>query len=399
MKRIVIFSVVIATSLLMVNCSETVEIDEEIASAQGFGNVYIPQANYRPLKAAITLTDKEFLLEYNAFYGGIKKASDRIQLKFVVDEKLVDKYNDQYGTDYVLLPEGSYEIGAQTAVIEPGHNATPIFNVFIKPKGYLEPFKPYLLPITVESEQVPVNETLNTVYYEIIASFGPGEVPREKVMSLAKGQSNLLVPFADDKLIIRTGDGTLQLCEADDRGIFGSPVQIGSGWQIYDCIFYFGPNRLVGVATDVTQYQVNSEGGFGGHRVIGWGWNIFEKVFPYKHFLIGVRSDGLSTAYPYDEQGDLDGGNIYDIASDWNRYQHLFAYGSSIIGMEADGNLWRIPISEETHMPQQRVQLGSGWDMYQAIVASGTDLLALDDAGDVWRYKFNVNGFWPLNAD
>ncbi len=398
MKKSTNLGIAITSMLLLAGCSAEVQIDEDTATVQGFGKVYIPQANYRPLSATVTLTADEFLLKYNAFYGGMKKAGHRISLSFVTDETLVDEYNEKYGTDYLSLPVGSYEMPNLTGAIESGQNSTPIFNVILKPKGYLEPFKPYLLPITVEAEGAPVNEALQTVYFEVIASFGPGEAPREKILSLGADQRNLLIPFVDGKLIVRDEDGALQLYATDDAGVFGNPVQIGAGWQIFNQIFYFEPDRVVGIATDVIQYQVDGNGGFGSSRTIGWGWNIFEKIFPYKHFLIGVRPDGLTTAYPYNEQGDLDGANIRDIASDWNRYEQLFAYGSSLLGIEADGTLWQIPMSE-TNMPQQRVQLGSGWDMYQSVVASGNDLLAIDESGDLWRYKFDVKGFWPLKAE
>lgn len=398
MKKNANFGMIIASLLFMAGCSEEVRIDEDMATVQGFGKVYIPQANYRPLSAAVTLTENEFLLKFNVFYGGMKKAEHRIPLSFVTNENLVDDYNEKYGTNYAKLPEASYEMPQSVGAIESGQNSTPLFNVVIKPKGYLEPFKPYLLPIRVQAEGTPVNEALQTVYFEVIASFGPGEVPRENVLSLGGGQPDLLIPFVDNKLVVRNADGRLQLYTADDAGIFGSPTQIGEGWQIFNQIFYFEPNRMVGIAADVVQYQVDGNGAFGNSRTIGWGWNIFEKIFPYKHFLIGVRPDGLTTAYPYNEQGDLDGVNIRDIASDWNRYKQLFAYGSSLLGIEADGTLWQIPMSE-TNMPQQRVQLGSGWDMYESVVASGTDLLAIDESGDLWRYKFEPRGFWPLEAE
>ncbi|GGG84234.1 hypothetical protein GCM10007415_16700 [Parapedobacter pyrenivorans] len=382
--------------LLMMGCSSNIAIDEDMAAVKGFGKVYIPQANYQPLALAVTLTDEDFRIGYSAYYAGIKNAEKPISVSFTPEEDLVEAYNLKYDTDYQFLPPASFSLSQPTASIDPGHRATPVFDVVVKPKGHLEPFKPYLLPIRLTAEGAPVNETLQTLYVEVIASFGPGEVPRQKVLSLGGYHEELLIPFVEGQLIVRDAAGSLQLYTADE-GVFGNARAIGQGWGIFNHIFYFQPNRIVGVAADVFQYQVDPAGNFGDSRTIGWGWNIFDRVIPYQHYLIGVRPEGLATAYPYSEFGDLDGGNIRDLAADWNRYVHLFAYGNSLLGIQEDGTLWQIPMADNG-MPLPRVQLGSGWDMYESVIGLGDDLLALDAAGDVWRYDFEARGFWPLKA-
>ena len=382
--------------LLLTGCSSNIVIDEDMATLEGFGKVYIPQANYQPLTLGVTLTDEDFRIGYSAYYAGIKNAEQPISMSFTPDENLVEAYNLQYDANYEFLPPTSFSLSQTTASIDPGQRSTPVFDVVVKPKGQLEPFKPYLLPITLTAEGAPVNEALQTVYVEVIASFGPGEVPRQKVLSLVGDHQGLLIPFVDGQLIVRDAAGTLQLYTTED-GRFSEARAIGQGWGIFNHIFYFAPNRLVGVAADVFQYQIDPAGNFGNSRTIGWGWNIFDRVIPYQHYLIGIRPDGVATAYAYNEFGDLDGGNIRDLAADWNRYIHLFAYGNSLLGIQEDGTLWQIPMGE-TGLPLQRVQLGSGWDMYKSVIALGDDLLAIDAEGDVWRYEFDVRGFWPLKA-
>lgn len=382
--------------LLLMGCSSNIAIDEDMATLKGFGKVYIPQANDQPLTLGVTLTDEDFRIGYSAYYAGIKNAEQPISVSFTPDESLVEAYNLENEVDYEFLPPTSFSLSQTTATIDPGQRSTPVFDVVVNPKDQLEPFKPYLLPIRLTAEGTPVNEALQTLYVEVIASFGPGEVPRQKVLSLGSGQG-LLIPFTEEQLIVRDATGALQLYSADE-GRFGDAKAIGQGWGGFNHIFYFTPNRIVAIATDVFQYQVDAAGNFGDSRTIGWGWNIFDRVIPYQHYLIGVRPDGLTTAYPYSEFGDLDGGNIRDLAADWNRYIHLFAYGDSLLGIQEDGTLWQIPMGE-TGMPQQRVQLGSGWDMYESVVALGDDLLAMDAAGDVWRYEFDVRGLWPLKAN
>ena len=346
--------------LLMMSCSSDIVIDKDMDAVQGFGKVYIPQANYQPLVLNVTLTDAEFRTGYSAYYGGIKDASQRIAVSFSPDESLVEAYNQQHGQNYKFLPPSSFTLSHTTAVIEPGEHATPVFDVVVNPEGQLEPFTPYLLPIRLTAEGTPVNERLQTLYIEVIASFGPGEVPRENVLSLGSGEELLMIPYLNGQLIVRDAEGYLKLYPADEGG-FGEARTIGQGWGVFNHIFYFEPSRIVGIGADVFQYQVDAAGNFGDSRTIGWGWNIFDRVFPYQHYLIGVRPDGLATPYPYDEFGDLDGGNIRDVAADWNRYVHLFAYRNALLGIQADGTLWQIPMSE-TGMALQRIELGSGWE-------------------------------------
>lgn len=375
-------------------CSDRIFI-EGGPDLKGYGQVYIPQANQGLVVKNVELSNEVYELNYSAFLGGFDKADKDIHVHFGVAEVLVATYNEQHGTNYELLPAASYTLAQREAVIPKGSNTTPILQVGVTAKGVLEAFKPYLLPITIQSSDVRVSESQQTVYFEVTASFAPGEVPRQQVLELGDFEGGKLIGFVDGKLITCDAGGNLKLYEPNEDGTFGAPRQIGQGWQGLNNIFYFRPNRIVVTANDVVQFAVDADGGFGASRAIGYGWNIFMHIIPYEEYLIGIRPDGVTTSYEYTETGDIVSANIRDIATDWNGYDLVFQYGNSLIARQPDGKLWQIPMSA-AGLPQTAQQRGSGWDRYVAIVASEDDLLALDAEGVVWRYDFVPQGFWPL---
>ena len=379
----------------MVACSKEVKVDLDIPDADQYGRLYIPQANHNPILKQISLTDEVYQLDLSAFYGGPNKADKQISVSFTIDEEALERFNQQNGTSYQMLPEGSYSFEKTSALIAQGSSTTEVLKIDLMGKGFLEPFVSYILPITMQSDNAPVSESLRTVYYEVVGSYAPGEVPREKVLSLGEFDGGLLFSFKDEKIVSMTPGGTLKVHELTEDDVYSAGYQIGVGFNIFSNLFYFSPNRIVGLNANVTQYRVNDQGHFGASRTIGTGWNIFQHVLPYKQYLLGVRTTGLTTSYPYNEAGDIDGGNIRDIASDWNRYDQIIEYGNSLLAIEPDGTLWQIPMSS-VGLPGARLQIGDGWDMYESITVSGTDVLALDSSGDVWRYRFNPKGYWPL---
>ena len=393
-SKVCLYGLVI-TSVLA--CSKEVKVDLDFPTADQYSKVYIPQANHNPILKQISLTDEVYNFGINAFYGGPNKAKNEISVTFEINEDKVEEFNKRYGTSYQIMPEGSYALEKNSVKIESGASSSAILQVNVKGKGFLDPFTSYILPVTIRSTDAPISESLNTVYFEVVGSYAPGEVPREKVLSLGNYYGGLLFSINDDKLMGKNSQGDLLLYEADAAGKYGDAKKIGDGFTVFPNLFYFSPNRIVGVNVDVTQYTLNDNGIPGPTRVIGWGWNIFKNVIPYKDYLIGIRPEGLTTSYQYNELGDLDGSTIKDIATDWNRYKQVIAYNNSLLAIEPDGSLWQIPMST-AGVPGERQQIGQGWDMYQYIIVSGNDLLALDASGDLWRYKFDPKGFWPLKA-
>ncbi|MGH2622837.1 MAG: DUF1735 domain-containing protein, partial [Sphingobacterium sp.] len=172
--------VLLATSTLA--CSKEVRVDLDFPTSEKFSQVYMPQANQNPILQQISLTDEVYNLRVNAFYGGSNKAKKDISVTFEISEEKVEAFNKQYGKSYQIMPEGSYSLENSSLKIPSGESSTAILQINVKGKGFLDPFISYILPVSINSTDAPVSESLSTVYFEIVGSYAPGEVPREKVL-------------------------------------------------------------------------------------------------------------------------------------------------------------------------------------------------------------------------
>ncbi|ACU05598.1 domain of unknown function DUF1735 [Pedobacter heparinus DSM 2366] len=387
--------------MMLAACSKDVKVDLDLPKAEQLKKVYMPQAANPVEVRSVSIVDKDTSFVYSAFLGGPKPATGNITVGFTVMPEKVTAYNQQNSTNYQLMPQGSYVLEALTSVIPAGGQSTGRLNLSIKTKGFLNPFETYLLPVTVTKQtgEGTLNESLATTYYLIAGSYAPGEVPREKTLALGTaGVGNIMLDF-DGKLIIKNADGNLLLYPVNVNGTFGTPAQIGVGWNIFNMIFYFGGDRLIARwasgGQDISQYAISKSGAFGGSKSIGQGWGIFTKIIPFKGLLLGVDGAGDMTMYPLDVAGNFDFGRIKKIGTKWNDYKQVFAYQNSLIAIEPGGDMYQIPLSDSGVFGSRR-KVGNGWDMYVNVFASGDDLLALDSNGDLWRYRFNPIGFWPL---
>ena len=389
-------SVLLASSIQ--SCSDLVKEDLDFHTGDQFSKVYIPQANRNPILKQVNLTDTTYVYTINAFYGGPKKAESDIIVDFEVDEEKVATFNELNSTNYQVLPASSYILKQNAATIKTGASASDLIQIELKPKGFLEPFISYLLPITITSASESINESLQTVYFEVFASYAPGEVPREKVLSLGEYENGKLFGYGDAMLVGKNPSGALILYQENEEGQYVEIKQIGVGFNSFNDLFYFKPDRIIGFDANITQYLFNQNQVYVSSRRIGTGWNIFQKIIPYSKYLIGVRPTGGATSYEYNEAGDINSATIKDVANDWNRYKQLIAYENSLLAIEHNGSLWQIPMSE-TGVPGTRVRVGEGWNIYKHIIVTGTDVLGLDTEGDLWRYRFNPKGFWPLEAN
>lgn len=390
---------VLALAGLAAGCSKEVQVNLDVPGAADYAQLYMPQANQYPIEKSLSISDSVYSFMYNAYLGGSQDNNQRITVKFAVDPSKVAEYNLKNGTSYQLMPEGSYEIQAEEGIIPSGSRSTGALSLKIKTKGFMLPFQTYLLPVGIREANAKINTDLMTSYYLITGAYAPGEVPREKAIGFGTaGVGNILFDF-DGKLIRKTNEGNLLLYPSNADGTFGAPGQIGQGWNIFNLIFYFGGDRLIGRwasgGGDITQYAISPAGGFGASKNVGLGWGIFTKIIPYKGLLLGVEASGNMNMYPLDAAGNFDYGKIKSIGQGWNASRQLFAYKNSLISVENNGDMYQYPLSETGEFGARK-KVGSGWDMYTLVFAAGDDLLGLDSNGDLWRYKFNPIGFWPL---
>lgn len=384
--------------ILMTGCSKEVDIDLNVKDAETYSMLYMPQANGNPVIKSLSITPSVYKFIYSAYLGGSLDNNSSINVKFAVSQAMVDEFNQKNGTDYKLMPAGSYTLENPEAKINAGSKNTGVLNLSIKTQGFILPFQSYLLPVGITEAGAKINPALQTTYFLITGSYAPGEVPREKAYGFGANAGLTYFDFNGD-MIGKRPDGTLQLYPAGANGTFNAPRQIGVGWNIFNLVFYYGGNRLIGRAAsgggDITQYAIDKNGNFGASKAVGQGWGIFTKIIPYKDLLLGIDAAGNMAMYPLDAAGNFDFGRIKTIGKGWQGFTQVIPYENSLLAIEANGDMYQFPLTVDGTFGA-KVKVGSGWDMYSLVFSAGKDLLALDSAGDLWRYKFNPVGFWPL---
>jgi hypothetical protein len=397
MKKIVQISAFIFC-VLMSGCSKEVDIDLNIKDAETYSMLYMPQANGNPVIKSLSITPSVSQFNYSAYLGGSLDNNSLINVKFAVSQAMVDEFNLKNGTSYKLMPEGSYTLENPEAKINAGSKNTGVLNLSIKTQGFILPFQSYLLPVGITEAGAKINPALQTIYFLITGSYAPGEVPREKAYSFGANAGLTYFDFNGD-MIGKRPDGTLQLYTAGANGTFNAPRQIGVGWGIFNIVFYYGGNRIIGRAAsgggDITQYTIDKNGNFGASKAVGQGWGIFTRIIPYKDLLLGIDVAGNMAMYPLDAAGNFDFGRIKNIGSGWGGFTQVIPYENSLLAIDAGGDMYQFPLTDDGIFGA-KVKVGSGWDMYNMVFSAGKDLLALDTSGDLWRYKFNPVGFWPL---
>ncbi|AOM79398.1 BT_3987 domain-containing protein [Pedobacter steynii] len=397
MKKIVQISSLIL-GFLIAGCSKEVDVDLNVKGAETYSMLYMPQANGNPVVKSLSISESVYKFNYSAFLGGSLDNGSTINVKFGVVRSMVDSFNLKNGTDYKMMPEGSYTLDNSEVKIASGSKSTGALNLSIKTLGFILPFQSYLLPVSIIDADAKVNSALNTTYFLVTGSYAPGEVPREKAYALGADAGGMFFDFNGD-MIGKSPGGNLLLYPAGSNGTFNAPRQIGAGWDIFNTVFYYGGDRLIGRygsgGGDIAQYKVDGNGNFGASRTIGFGWGIFAKIIPFKGLLLGIDGAGNMNMYPLDAAGDFDFGRIKTIGTGWGGFIHVFPYENSLLAIDASGDMFQFPLSDEGVFGTKN-KVGSGWDMYTLVFPAGKDLLALDGSGDLWRYKFNPVGFWPL---
>jgi hypothetical protein len=398
-KLIIPFSCII----LLQACSKEVPVKTDFQDAEKYSMLYMPQAVGGQVISAVTISDTPDTLTFNAYLGGMAKPSGNIPVTFAVSPEAATAYNQANGTNYPMMPEGSYTLTAPEAAIPAGQLTTGPQQLVLHTKGHIDPFITYLLPVTLSQpgKTTAVNEALSTTYYVITGGYEPGAVPREKAASLGADAGTFLISFGEKFIRKDPASGNMLLYTPDAQtGQFpAAPATIGVGWNIFNKIFFYGGDRLiaryVAGGGDIAQYPINPAGQISNGRTVGQGWGGLQHIVPYKGLLLGIDGSGNMTKFPLDANGNFDYGNIKGIGSGWTDFVHIFPYENSLLALDKLGDLWQYPLTDDGVFGS-RVKVGTGWDMYVHVMTAGTDLLALDSNGDLWRYKFNPAGLWAL---
>ena len=134
--------------------------------------VYMPQAVNKPSQHTLVLKDSAQALVFGAAYGSPEILDMHMDIRFEVAPALVAEFNQQNGTDYAMVPEGTYELSGDQAAIASGEMQSDALKIWVNPGKGFDFETQYLLPVTIKSveSELPINEALRTTYFLVEAN-------------------------------------------------------------------------------------------------------------------------------------------------------------------------------------------------------------------------------------
>lgn len=164
---------------------------------ENYVKVYMPQAVLPPALKSLKITDSVQTLTYGAVLGGKDFATADLPITFKVNKAVVDSFNLANKTSYPVLPDGSYTLSSATATIAKGGVSTSPLSIALKTNGSgaMDALKVYVLPVSIASSPVKVNEALRTTFYIIKAQPDFANYPNYdrstwKILSFSSQEAN-----------------------------------------------------------------------------------------------------------------------------------------------------------------------------------------------------------------
>ncbi len=395
MKNNIIFGLILIL-LLTVSCNEDLIY---IKNADSYSTLYIPQAVDNPRIANIFVIENQVqTFSINAFYGGAITPKKDIQITFKVDPACVDSFNIKNGTDYTILPEAVYEFDKMNATVLAGNSASDFIKLSIKTNSDFEVFQSYLLPVTMDANDVTINQDLKTVYFLITGSYAPGNVPRTKLFQLEKDYISLFEYQGNIIEHSKSGE-IIAFPYVQESNSFSPGITINSGgWELFHSIITIH-DHLVGLSRttgDLIKYPIKGLTILPGIE-FGFGFGAhFDMILPYKNAILcrkPIANGAELVKYPLSP--DMTWGWPYpSLGGGWN-FNNIIPYTDCLLAIEDNGDMWRYPLTDDGVLGS-RTKVGSGWNMYKKVFPYKTDLIAVDNDNVLWLYKFNLRGFWAL---
>lgn len=176
-KRIIQSVTICFISVVMSACEKIDIPKEELMST--YDQVYMAAAARNPNSVVLKMADSVYYIVYGASFGGFGAAPQDIGVTFETDPSKAAAFNSLNGTNYPLLPEGSYQFTETSATIKKGTLATAPLAIRINPFEKLELFKDYILAVSIKgaSGGVKLNESLTTAYFVVRASLDFADFP------------------------------------------------------------------------------------------------------------------------------------------------------------------------------------------------------------------------------
>ena len=163
---------------IFTSCQNNIEIPG--GSLSQYDKVYMQSAAKSFNTVTLKMADSIQTFVYGASFGGYDTPTQDIKVEFGVASTLVDTFNLKNGTNYTLLPAGSYTLSQTSTIIPTGKLSTDPLAISINPvAAKLVLFKEYLLPVTISKidDNVKVNESMRTAYYIVKASLYFADFP------------------------------------------------------------------------------------------------------------------------------------------------------------------------------------------------------------------------------
>jgi hypothetical protein len=185
MKQLVsYFYILICFSSLLMSCDKTKDIrwSEE-------GKIYMTQAQDSRSNLSAVIADTAQTLTFGASYGGLQYPSQDITVNFILDNSLIDQYNNKNGTSYQAMPTDKFTISGLTTVIPSGRTTSNALSISIKTKDLVKGAE-YLFPIVLSSvSSGTINPDLQTAYFRVKIVRKETDVTGTGVLSVSKDNS------------------------------------------------------------------------------------------------------------------------------------------------------------------------------------------------------------------
>ena len=116
--------------------------------AEPYDAVYITQAQE---EIELTLSVDEPPASATFSVSSSVKATENVDVTLAVTQNVIEAYNQKYGKNYVMAPEGTYQLSATTATIEAGYSVSDDIKVSITSLDGYQTGTQYCIPVTIES--------------------------------------------------------------------------------------------------------------------------------------------------------------------------------------------------------------------------------------------------------
>lgn len=395
MKKKYLILVLIA---LFAACKNAIDVE----NLSRFHKVYIVQAGQNPYSSVLQITDSVQTMLITCGLGGNSPAQNDITVQLGVITDSVATYNENNSTDFVAMSDSSFELSSENVTIKKGEYLSSAIEIRFKTKGFIQPSKSYLLPISITAvgNGIPVNDNLRTLYLLITGAYAPGDEPPIKVFTLSDKSPIAAFPYQNAFIEVQS-NGLFHTHEWDDQNKVYNPADVfpNGGWNIFNKVIggnnelitrWAGTGDLWEYAFDVSSRSISSD-----YSAHGKGFNEYDMMSYSNQF------DALLCRKPTGELYLIKRGpTMWDIVTHlgdgFSKYIMLTAYQDGFLCVDAQGEMFFYPIKSDLSLGDM-IHVGSGWNKYQSIISNGAQLQALDNNGVVWQYNFTLAGFWKVH--